>query len=160
MSNLTPKSDSQVKLDPVIEGLKTLLSTHAEKRVVVVGTTCTGKSTMLRSISNARDQDKEVFPKLTKEEADFVCQMPWTEEIGDTMTRFVKERVLAKAGEPIFGTVIIPCDLIIFLRISDAALKERCEKRGVVFSDAKQMQLRIEKDARASGINLVEFEVG
>ena len=73
--------------NPIVAELKALLLLHSAQRVCVVGTTCTGKSTLLTHIPTARDQDREVFPRLTEAEKAFVSQTPWTEEIGHTMTQ-------------------------------------------------------------------------
>lgn len=150
---------AQSSNEPVVSGLRELLDRHSDQRVCVVGTTCTGKSTLVAQIPGARDQDKEVFPKLTEEEKAYVCQTPWTEEIGRTMTQFVRERVLSEVGKPVFGTVVIDCDLIVLLKISDQLLATRVALRGAQFSDAKNMQSRIEAEVRASGIPHIEFLV-
>lgn len=143
-----------------LKSLKDLLEHHKDKRVIVVGTTCTGKSTFIKSIPSAHDMDELVFPLLSKEEADYVNQTPWTEEIGQTMTRLTKERVKVKPGEPVFGTVVLDADLIIYLKNSDALLRERTQARGVNFEDAKNMQLQIEKEIKDSGLSVVEYSVG
>ncbi|MCB0337021.1 MAG: hypothetical protein KDD62_11975 [Bdellovibrionales bacterium] len=157
-----PSSEPSLNLsnDLVISGLREVLSQHRDKRVLVLGTTCTGKSTMLKFIDGAVDQDKEVFPKLTQQESDFVCQTPWTEEIGRTMTRLVRERVATRPGSPIFGTVVIDCDHIVLLKIGDDLLRERVGKRGAKFQDAKNMQRQLEEEVRSSGISWSEYSVG
>lgn len=146
--------------EPGTAELTRLLSRLSAKRVIVVGTTCTGKSTMLAECPGAVDQDAEVFPTLSKAEADFVCQTPWTEEIGRTMERFVRERVVVKPGCPVFGTVVMDCDHIILLKISDELLQSRTAKRAVKFEDAKNMQKRLEENVRTSGIPFTEYRVG
>lgn len=146
--------------DPIVAGLCELLDTHSDKRVVVLGTTCTGKSTMLSAIPGARDQDREVFPRLTKEQSDYVCQEPWTEEIGRAMTAFVREHVKSARGRPVFGTVVIDCDLIVLLKISDDLLRARTERRNVTFSDAKDMQTQLEREVAGCGTPFVEYSVG
>lgn len=37
--------------------------------------------------------NKVIFPLLTKEESDYVCQTPWTKEIGKKMTYFVRTKL-------------------------------------------------------------------
>lgn len=140
--------------------LQALLDANKDKRVVVVGTTCTGKSTFLNHIKGAHDMDELVFPQLTQEEADYVNQTPWTEEIGRTMTRLVKERVKIKPGEPVFGTIVIDSDLIIDLKISDDLLRQRTTLRGTNFDDAKNMRGQIESEIQQSKIPIIEFNVG
>lgn len=106
------------------EKLQALLDANKDKRVVVVGTTCTGKSTFLKTIKGAHDMDELIFPQLSKEEADYVNQSPWTEEIGRTMDRLAKERVNVEKGQPVFGTIVFDNDLIVNLTISDESLRQ------------------------------------
>lgn len=139
--------------------LREVLDAHSDKRICVLGTTCTGKSTLASQIPGARDQDDEVFPKLSPQEVEFVCRIPWTPEIGEAMIRFVRERVQSTAGRPLFGTVVVDCDLIVLLKISDELLQQRCEERGVEFADARNMQSQIEAEAALSGIRVIEIQV-
>ncbi len=140
--------------------LQAVLDVHKSERVVVVGGTCTGKSTLIEHLTDAQDMDKLVFPLLTQEEADYVCQTPWTPEIGETMTRLTKERVKVQPGKPVFGTVVLDADRIVYLKISDDLLRERTAARSVSFEDAKNMQQHIEAEVAASGLPITEFEVG
>ena len=157
---MQPGPQNQTNRDPVTAGLADLLTQHSDKRVIVVGTTCTGKSTLLARIDGARDQDREVFPTLSAEESAYVCQEPWTPEIGAVMTGFVRDRVQSRAGSPVFGTVLIDCDLIVLLKISDDLLRERTTKRDVSFLDAKNMQMQLEEQVRTSGIPYIQYPLG
>jgi len=103
--------------------------------------------------------DELVFPLLTKKEKKYVCQTPWTQNIGKTMTQLVKTKVKVQSGRPVFGTVVINSDLIIYLKISDKLLKERTKKRGVNFTDAKNMQRQIEQDIKTSRIPSITFSL-
>ena len=104
--------------------------------------------------------DDLVFPQLTKAESDYVCQSPWTPKIGETINRLVKEKVRIEPGNPVFGTVVLESDLIIYLRISDELLKKRTGLRGSKFEDAKNMQKAIEVEIKSSGLPVIEFPVG
>jgi broad-specificity NMP kinase len=145
------------KQDKLHTQLSEILQANSDKRVIVVGTTCTGKSTLLKKIPGSEDMDEIVFPKLTKAEADYVCSEPWTEEIGRAMTRLVKERVKVEAGKPVFGTVVLDCDLIVYLKINDDLLRERTKLRNKDFNYAKNMQSQIEKGIKQSGIPAIEL---
>jgi len=68
------------------------------------------------------------------------------------MTRFVRERVEVKPGCPVFGTVVIDCDHVVLLKISDELLGRRVAKRNASFEDAKGMQRQLENEVRSSGI--------
>ena len=149
-----------MKNDKLINKLQDLLNKNRDKKVVVIGTTCTGKTTFLKGIKNAFDMDKLIFPLLTKEEKEYVCQSPWTSEIGKTMNELVKERIKIEKDKPLFGTVLLDCDLIIYLKISDKLLKERVSKRKSDFIDAKNMRRSIDKQIKNSDISMVEFFVG
>lgn len=146
-----------MKIDGQIEKLQKILESHKDKRVVVVGTTCTGKSTFVQEIKDAKDMDNLIFPLLTKKEKDCVCSSPWTPEIGKTMTRLVREKVKIEKGKPVFGTVLIDSDLIIYLKISDELLGKRTHLREARFEDAKNMQKHIEEEIKESGKPIVEF---
>lgn len=49
------------------------------------GATRTGKTTLINDLNIGLDMDNEIFPLLTKEEIEYVCSTPWTEEIGKKM---------------------------------------------------------------------------
>ncbi|MBI2632359.1 hypothetical protein HYW75_05120 [Candidatus Pacearchaeota archaeon] len=144
----------------IIKNLTRILEYYKDKRVLVVGTTCTGKSTLLKKIEGAQDMDDLVFPLLSKEERNYVCQTPWTEEIGKTMTRLTREKVKVEAGKPVFGTVLLDCDFIVYLNISEYLLNERCKERKVTYEDATKMNEQIRKEVKTSGIRTIEFVVG
>lgn len=101
-----------------------------------------------------------MFAKMTKAEAEYVCQTPWTPEIGETMTRLVRQYVQSAIGIPVFGTVVIDCDLIVELKISDNLLLERTARRNAQFIDAKNMQQQLREEILASGKPYIQFEVG
>ncbi len=63
-----------------IEQLKEIFNNNTDKRILVIGTTCTGKSTLIKNLGIGLDMDKVIFPLLTKEESDYVCQTPWTND--------------------------------------------------------------------------------
>ena len=149
-----------MKNDKLINKLQDLLNKNRDKKVVVIGTTCAGKTTFLKEIKNAFDMDKLIFPLLTKKEKEYVCQSPWTPEIGKTMSKFVKERIKVEKGKPLFGTVLLDCDLIIYFKISDELFKKRVLSRNSNFTDAKNMQRSIDKEIKNSNISTVEFFVG
>ena len=144
----------------IINNLKYIIDANRDKRVVVVGTTCTGKSTLLTKIPGSIDMDESVFPKLSKQEREYVCQTPWTEEIGITMNKLTKERVNVEAGKPVFGTIVLDSDLIIYLKISEYILQQRCAARKVNYEDAKNMGAIIEREVKNSGIRHIDFWVG
>lgn len=143
-----------------VEKLRDILDANRDKRVVVIGTTCTGKSTFARFLPGAVDMDTVLFPQLTQEERAFVCQTPWTRGIGETMNRLAKEQVRVVPGKPVFGTVVFESDFVVHLVASIELLRERTEKRGVSIADALNMHEWIRKEVYASGIPFLQFFVG
>lgn len=136
-----------------------IINNNSDRRIVVLGTTCTGKTTLINKLNIGRDMDKEIFPLLTKEETDYVCSSPWTEEIGEKMDELVRTKLKSEVGKPLFGTVLLDCDLIIYLHINDELLKERTQKRNADFINAKNMQIKIEKEIKNSNIKSITLEM-
>jgi len=96
---------------------------------------------------------------LTPEESAIICQTPWTKEIGEKMDYFVKTKLKINPGFPLFGTVLIDCDLIVYLHINDELLKKRTSLRNVDFSNAKNMQLSIEDEIKKSNKEIITLEI-
>ena len=142
-----------------IEELAQIFNENKDKRICVLGTTCTGKTTLINESNMGVDMDEEIFPLLTEEENEYVCQTPWTEEIGNKMDELVRTRLRINPGVPMFGTVLLDCDLIVYLHITDDLLLERTKSRNVDFNNAKNMQLKIEEEIKKSNIPTFYIEV-
>ena len=143
----------------MIEELQRILEENKDKRICILGTSCTGKTTLIEQTGMGKDMDEEIFPLLTKEEEEYVCRTPWTKEIGNYMDNLVKTKLKIEPGIPLFGTVLLDCDLIVYLHINDELLKERTEKRNVDFMNAKNMQQSIEEEIKNSNIETITLEV-
>lgn len=143
----------------MIEQLENILEENKNKRICILGTSCTGKTTLIEQTGIGKDMDEEIFPLLTKEEEEYVCRTPWTKEIGNYMDNLVKSKLKIEPGIPLLGTVLLDCDLIVYLHINDELLKERTEKRNVDFINAKNMQESIEEEIKNSNIKTITIEV-
>ena len=141
------------------EELSKIFEDNIDKRICVLGTTCTGKTTLINETNLGLDMDEEIFPLLSKKETDYVCSTPWTEDIGKKMDELVRTRLSIKPGIPMFGTVLLDCDLIVYLHISDELLLERTKLRNVDFENAKKMQQSIENEIKKSNIPSICIEV-
>ncbi len=144
---------------PIIEELSEIFKENADKRICVLGTTCTGKTTLIHDTNIGLDMDDEIFPLLTPEETEYVCRTPWTEEIGNKMDELVRTKLSIKPGTPMFGTVLLDCDLIVYLHINDELLLKRTKLRNIDFINAKNMQQKIEKEIKKSNIPTIFIEV-
>ena len=136
----------KVSNQEIVNSLKAIFEKHENERICVLATTCCGKTTLLRQIPNCVDLDDELWPQLTKEEADFISQKPWTDEIGDYIDKLVYEKITIKAGHPLFSTIIVDCDVVVYLDISDELLAEHCKKRGYDYADSKNVKKAVELD--------------
>ncbi len=145
--------------DELLDRLEKILNENKDKRICVIGTTCTGKSTLIKNLNMGLDMDDAIFPLLTKEETDYVCSTPWTVEIGKKMDELVRTRLSITKGVPMFGTVLLDCDLIIYLHISDELLRIRTNLRNADFINAKNMQQKIEDEICKSNIDTITLEV-
>lgn len=150
---------SIVKASELEKILENIFNENQNKRIVVIGTTCSGKSTIVKKLAYARDMDKEIFPLLSKEEIDYVCQEPWTREIGEKMNQFVRERINTIQGKPLFGTVCVDADLVVFLKLDKYLLEERCDLRNVNIINAVNMQDTIENDVSQSNIEYLTLNI-
>ena len=52
----------------MIEQLENILEENKDKRICILGTSCTGKTTLIEYTGMGKDMDEEIFPLLTKEE--------------------------------------------------------------------------------------------
>jgi hypothetical protein len=50
--------------------------------------------------------------------------------MSELLDKLIYERMSARAGFPLFGTVILDCEVVVYLDIADDLLKEHCLKRG------------------------------
>ena len=145
-----------MELEKTLEGI---FNENQNKRIVVLGTTCCGKTTIVKKLTYTRDMDKEIFPLLSKEETDYVCQQPWTEEIGEKMDQLVRERLKAIHGRPLFGTVYVDADLVVFLKLHRDILEEQCKLRNVSITDAINMEDKMEIEISQKLIECITLEI-
>lgn len=75
------------------------------------------------------------------------------------MDELVKTKLKIVPGSPMFGTVLLDCDLIIYLHITDELLLERTKLRNQDFNNAKNMKLQIEKEIIKSNIPTIYIEI-
>lgn len=130
-----------------------------DKRICVVGTTCTGKSSLIKQSGIGIDMDELLYPMLTEEETAYIDQVPWTPKIGSYVDELAKGRIKIECGSPVFGTVVLPSDLIIYLDIDDETLKQRCQTRKVNFEDAKNMNELIKEDLSKTKTPIISIKV-
>lgn len=126
--------------------LEAIFDKHKHERIIVLSTTCVGKTTMIELMPDWVDVDVLLGELMTEEEIAFCGQVPWTEEIGAVYDEIMFGRVKVEPGHPLFCSVVLDCEVIVYLDISHEILLSHCKKRGVDFNYALQMKDEIEKD--------------
>jgi Predicted nucleotide kinase (related to CMP and AMP kinases) len=131
--------------------LKAIFEKHMDERICILGSVCVGKTTLTERLSdyNCVDMDAELWPNLPAEETELLnelIQKEWTEELGKEVDRLAYKYLKVKSGCPLFTTVVVDCDVLVYLDISDELLFKHCEKRGDDFTDAKNTREAVEKD--------------
>lgn len=147
------------KDESLLNELNNIFKDNKDKRICVVATSCAGKSTLLKYFECAKDMDDELYPLLTKEESEYICQEPWTETIGEYVDALTKTKLHIKPGQPLFGTVILDADIIVFLHINAEELKLRCKKREANFENCLNMQNQIEEELRQYKDKVIKLEM-
>ena len=131
--------------------LKAIFEKHKNERVCVLGTICVGKTTILGQLAeyNCEDLDDVLWPIIPKEETEYLNELlakPWTTECGNEVDRLTYKYAKVKIGYPLFSTVIVDCEAVVYLDISDEILAKHCEKRRTSFEDSKNIKQAIERD--------------
>lgn len=137
--------------EPTLNTLKAIFEKHKIERICVVGTICTGKSTLFNQLSeyNCEDLDDTLWSNIPKDEADLLNELndkAWTTENGYEIYRIISTYGKVNPGCPLFTTTILSCEAVVYLDISDTLLAEHCKKRGDRFVYAKQYKNAIEND--------------
>lgn len=154
-------ADNVSKLGTIFELLK-------ERRVLVIGTTCVGKSTLASYFPLAIDMDSVVFPKMSDDERREVsARVIWSPETGRRMTEIARRMteiarryISIERGHPVFGTVLLDSDYIVHLKASEFLLQQRTGERCVDYFIAKNMADFIESQVRSSRVRYLDFILG
>jgi len=136
------------EVSETINTLKTIFEKHSQERSCVIGTVCVGKTTLLNQLTEygCEDLDLVLWSNIPEEETVFLNRTSWSQEFSDEIDRLVYKYVRVKKGHPLFTTVIVDCEAVVYLDISDDLLAEHCHNRNVDFSDAKKIKEAIEND--------------
>jgi hypothetical protein len=132
-----------------IDALKAIFEKHKRERICVIGTMCCGKTTLVKQLSqyNCIDIDDELWAEVPEEEIKALSQTPITEEVSNAIYKLAYEKIAVKPGFPLFGFVILDCEVVVCLDISERLLEERCKKRGDTnWIDVLYLKKCIEKD--------------
>ena len=161
--------------------LESILLQYLDKRVLVLGCPCSGKSTLLQHIKEGVDMDI-VFDDMPKKFKKFVLHqenpfmyidgdkktvkftelaflkdsienMDYLKKTTDYLTRFINLHTKIVPGRPVFGTCVVETDVLVHLNISDVILEQRIQSRG-----AKTHRL-LQKDRVFAIKSIIEMSV-
>jgi len=143
-----------------IRKLKEIFESNIEKRILVLGTTCLGKTTLLKNFPECLDMDSLVWELMPKETQIELSTPSWTDEMSKTWREYVikaKEIIKIEVGHPLFAATSFDSDIIVYLNIDEKTLRERTEKRGTDYKVAEENDMRIKEEIRVA--NLPTFVV-
>ena len=133
----------------MLNALKNIFDRHKGERVCVVGTMCCGKTTLCRHLPeyNCIDMDDEFWHQVSEEELKVLSKTPITKSILDRIFELVHEKVAVKPGFPLFGVVILDCEAVVYMNISEKLPEAHCKSRGDTdLADALFVKRYIESD--------------
>ena len=140
------------------EKLLTILSNHSHKRALILGPPCSGKSTLLQHIPSGIDMDI-VFDDMSKKDKQYLLHhenpmmfidgdretikftekkfnikdddnIEYLRKTTESLTSYINQHVQVKQGHPVFGSVVIDADVIVYLNIEDELLESRIQNRS------------------------------
>ena len=138
-------------ISETLNTLRAIFEKHKDERVCVIGTVCVGKSTILCQLDEygCEDLDAVLWPFIPEEDMvqfNQYANQPWTTDFSDEIDRLIYKYAKVKCGRPLFTSVIIDCEAVIYLDISDALLAKHCLARESSFEDSMKIKEAIEND--------------
>ncbi|MCL2199214.1 MAG: hypothetical protein FWB80_09850 [Defluviitaleaceae bacterium] len=146
----------------VIKKLKEIFENNTEKRILVLGTTCLGKTTLLKSLPQCRDMDALIWELLPKNIQEELSTPSWTEEMSKTWREYVikaKRIIKIEPGHPLFAATSFESDIIVYLNIDKNTLRERTKKRNTDYQTAVDNDNRIKEEIRLSNLPVIVVDV-
>ena len=93
------------------------------------------------------DVDDVFWPQISKSDIEVFSRTPVTKEVFDAICRLMDEKIQVESVRPMFGVVILDCEVVVYLDISDELLEEHCRLRGdTTYADASFVKKCIEED--------------
>lgn len=63
-------------MNTIVHKLSEIFNNNRDERICVLGTTCVGKTTLIKEMNVGQDMDELIFPLLSEEEKEYVCTTP------------------------------------------------------------------------------------
>lgn len=137
-----------------IKKIKKIIQQNPNKRILILGTRCSGKKELMEQLENIEDYSKIYDQKLV-------------EHFGYIDPRYIREEEkikLKKAIEiklsiPMFSEEIIPCDLIIFLNMNKHALEIKAFLEQIPYDKIKNTQEKIKQSLKTSNCKIYNLQM-
>jgi len=127
----------------IIRELRDIFDKYSDKRILVLGTTCAGKTTLLKHFPEGLDMDVVVMGTLPEELQDRFrkAPRPFAQDLVEIWNKYLEtaiQTVEIEAGHPLFAATVFRSDIIVYLNISDETLRERTMKRNFKYELAEK----------------------
>ena len=146
----------------IIQKLKQIFDKNSDKRILVLGTMCAGKTTLIKSLPECLDQDEICWALLPKELEEKLSKGSWTDEMVDSWNKHVENAtqiVEIEAGRPLFGGSVFKSDIIVYLNINEKTLRERTKKRNVAYEVAANYNNEIKEKLKMTGLPVIIVDI-
>jgi len=145
-----------------VKALRQIFENHKDKRILVLGGTCVGKTTLVKSMSDCLDQDEVCWAMLPKELEEKLLGGPWSSEMVQSWNDHVENAIKIvniKPGQPLFGGSLFRSDLIVHLNVDESTLRKRAEKRNVTFEDAQKSSEEMKEKLKTIDIPIIAIDI-
>jgi thymidylate kinase len=145
-----------------IQKLRQIFDTNSNKRILVLGTTCAGKTTLVKSLPECLDQDEICWALLPKELQEKLSKGSWTEEMIESWNKHVynvTQTVEIEIGWPLFAGSIFKSDIVIYLNINEETLRERTKKRNIAYEAALKYDNEIKEKLKAIDLPVIVIDI-
>jgi len=145
-----------------IQKLKRIFDKNKHKRVLVLGTTCAGKTTLIKSLPECLDQDEICWALLPKDLEEKLSNGPWTEKMIESWNNHVEHAtqiVEIEAGRPLFAGSMFKSDIIVYLNINEKTLRERTSKRGIAYETASNHNNKIKEMLESTDLPVIVIDI-
>ena len=142
----------------VLKRLRTIFAENTDKRICVVGVSCTGKSTLLRDLPECLDGDNIVWDTLPEDVYKRLsCSpTPWDEETLNIWKEwYIKTDFDIKPGQPLFSVWVEDCDLVVYLTLSENEYLKRVAMRGRNLEDMLKQRQELDKVVRECNLPVI-----
>ena len=146
----------------IVQKLRTIFENNTDKRILVLGTTCAGKTTLLKNFQECCDMDALVWELLPKEIQEKLSCPSWTDDMSKTWREYVikaKQIIKIEAGHPLFAATSFDSDMIVYLAINENTLRERTISRNISYEIAMENDKRIKEEIRISNLPVVVIDI-